>query len=361
MLVNGLLLFTAMDGFLATDWGLWRTDGTEQGTVKLRASIDTSNGLEQEGWYLFNGKLVGLGNDGLVETDGTPEGTRLVVADAASDSLVATTQRLYWMSGSAAAGGAGVRSWDGMTVRNEAAATDLWPTAPALISSFGYGIRFSYYRNIGGLPVFQLVQIAPREDVLRPYQERFHNLNNNDDVEFAGMRFYVSSSAPELWRVGATPADDVLIHDDIQRASLTVSGEQMFFKTNRQLWTSDGTSEGTMLVRDFAPASVAHMLGTDADLFFTVSDDDNHSMQPWRSDGTPEGTVQLAHFAPRLAVNYQLFGLAQHESSILVGAPDRLWMITADANSAARTGHMQGISDSPAALFIDSRPLEELL
>jgi ELWxxDGT repeat protein len=355
MVFNGLLLFTATDGFLEADNGLWRTDGTEAGTIKLRGNIDVSNGLEREGWYLFNGKLVGLGNDGLVETDGTPEGTRLLVADAASNSLVATTQRLYWLSGSAAAGGAGVRSWDGLTVRNEAGATDLWPTAPALISSFGYGIRFSYYRNVGGLPVFQLVQIAPRENVVRPYQEQFPNDDDNDQIEFHGMKFY-NGAQSSLWQVGATPAEDVLIHD-IDKGSLAVAGDKLFFKTDTQLWTSDGTPEGTVLVRDLAPQHVSHMLGTDGDLFFTVSDDDNHSMQPWRSDGTPLGTVQVAHFSPRLTVNYPLVGLARHESSILVGARDRLWLI----DTGPKAPRPSSTLFSPFEIEAGDVPLEELL
>jgi ELWxxDGT repeat protein len=94
---------------------------------------------------------------------------------------------------------------------------------------------------------------------------------------------------------------------------LTALGDTLFFNaydhTNgRELWTSDGTAEGTVLLKDIytgsfssyipyfgflytpyssSPYSLAVVGNT---LFFRANDGTNGT-ELWKSDGTPEGTV----------------------------------------------------------------------
>jgi ELWxxDGT repeat protein len=88
-------------------------------------------------------------------------------------------------------------------------------------------------------------------------------------------------------------------------ANFTRSGDVTFFTAEdpargRELWRSDGTAAGTVLVKDIVagPASSSPVNLTDVDgtLFFRVAGGLGHQL--WKSDGTSAGTVQVAQLAP---------------------------------------------------------------
>lgn len=88
---------------------------------------------------------------------------------------------------------------------------------------------------------------------------------------------------------------------------MTPVGRRMFFEADdaqhgRELWVSDGTTAGTRLVKDIRPGSAgSEIAGSRAfrpialgDLLLLFSADDGvHGQEPWISDGTSEGTVLL--------------------------------------------------------------------
>jgi ELWxxDGT repeat protein len=69
----------------------------------------------------------------------------------------------------------------------------------------------------------------------------------------------------------------------------------------RQLWKSDGTPQGTVMVKVIAPGSkdADPMALTDANgvLYFSATDG-VHCRELWKSDGTPKGTVAVKSFFP---------------------------------------------------------------
>jgi ELWxxDGT repeat protein len=78
-------------------------------------------------------------------------------------------------------------------------------------------------------------------------------------------------------------------------------GSTLFFATNeRELWKSDGTTEGTALVKEICPGtspciSTDDSAALDTTLFFTARTD-ARGTELWKSDGTTEGTAMIKEF-----------------------------------------------------------------
>jgi ELWxxDGT repeat protein/cysteine-rich repeat protein len=71
-----------------------------------------------------------------------------------------------------------------------------------------------------------------------------------------------------------------------------------------ELWVSDGTTAGTVLVRDIWPgaeSSSPRRLAGVGDVLYFIADDGVHGAEPWRSDGTMAGTYRIADIAPGAA------------------------------------------------------------
>ena len=128
----------------------------------------------------------------------------------------------------------------------------------------------------------------------------------------------------ELWKTDGTEAGTVLVKDinpgssysgfpyDSHPSSLTAVGGTLFFTaddgtTGQELWKSDGTAEGTVLVKDIRPGSsnYGYPYGSDAyeltavggTLYFTANDG-VHGQELWQSDGTEAGTVLVMDIRP---------------------------------------------------------------
>src|SRR5262245_45590025 len=67
-----------------------------------------------------------------------------------------------------------------------------------------------------------------------------------------------------------------------------------------ELWSTDGTDAGTILVRDINPGPASSRifgLTIVGDSLFFSADDGTHGWELWRSNGTPQGTVLVKDIA----------------------------------------------------------------
>lgn len=106
---------------------------------------------------------------------------------------------------------------------------------------------------------------------------------------------------------------------------LTVADKTFFAAQNEtnglEIWVSDGTSEGTRLLRDIVPGQASsrpeRFVEFQGQVFFTATDD-THGRELWRTDGTSEGTVLVADTVPGAAGGLQL-DFAGQQWAILSG------------------------------------------
>ena len=87
---------------------------------------------------------------------------------------------------------------------------------------------------------------------------------------------------------------------------ITAVGNRVFFvaddgNTGRELWTSDGTTAGTRLVRDLYPGSESSdpsdFLVKGNELYFTAKNPEI-GRELWKTDGTAAGTQRITDLNP---------------------------------------------------------------
>jgi ELWxxDGT repeat protein len=113
----------------------------------------------------------------------------------------------------------------------------------------------------------------------------------------------------ELWKTDATPQGTMLVKDvgpdgvSSIPNHLTAANGLVFFAafdadTQRDLlWRSDGTANGTVMIQGIVPDLFYHPVEYDGALFF-AADDGIHGSELWRSDGTAEGTRLVKDINP---------------------------------------------------------------
>lgn len=122
-------------------------------------------------------------------------------------------------------------------------------------------------------------------------------------VLFAGL----DSAGVELWSYnGSTAARLADIYSGTSNSSpgnMTVVGSVVFFTATTsangtELWKTDGTGPGTVLVKDICPgsssSSISSLVNVNGTLFFAANDGTN-GVELWKSDGTAAGTVMVSN------------------------------------------------------------------
>jgi len=101
------------------------------------------------------------------------------------------------------------------------------------------------------------------------------------------------------------------------------------YANGRELWKSDGTTAGTVLVKRISPggfgSNPSKLVNVNGTLFFATYHD-VHGWELWKSDGTAAGTVLVKDILPDMNVS-DLFELANVNGTLLFWADlGTLWM-----------------------------------
>ncbi len=129
-----------------------------------------------------------------------------------------------------------------------------------------------------------------------------HNIGELIDV--AGTLYFTSNG--ELWKSNGTPAGTVLVAATQAASRLTALGTRVLFSAcdalhGCELWTSDGSADGTHMVADMLggwdSSNPDGFVVLGARVVFSAANS-VFGREPWISDGTREGTLPLGDLHP---------------------------------------------------------------
>jgi uncharacterized delta-60 repeat protein len=338
--LGDVLLFSANNGSLngAAGAELWRTDGTPEGTALL-ADINTGTSANGNlssspgGFVVMNGVAYFAATDAttgreLWRSDGTAEGT-FRVRDINSTSgtspasyngsnpanLAVVGDTLYF---TAADGTHPVGLWKSDGTEE---GTTLVTTAPVRVSrltAVGDTLFFSASDAANGIELWKSDGTAEGTVVVKDVVAGTNSSLPASLTDFNGKLAFVattSSAQPQLFLSDGTPEGTAVVKTlntfataGAPITNLTVAGPTLYFvattvEYGHEVWRTDGTADGTTLVADLGPGNAGSAPNNlrvlpNGEIVFSafVNDDAGNYVgsELYRSDGTAAGTGLLA-------------------------------------------------------------------
>jgi len=284
--VGGTLFFTADDGVHGRE--LWKSDGTRAGTVLVKnIRTDGTYGYDSYPSYLtaVGGTLFFSADDGvhgreLWKSDGTSAGTVLV-------KNIRTDTGYYSSSG------------------------------PYSLTAVGGTLFFSADDGVHGRELWKSDGTRAGTVLVKNIRPGDYSSGPTYLTGVGRTLFFTAadgSHGRELWKSDGTSAGTVLVKNitpvgSSDPSSLIGAGGRLFFSADDgthggELWKSDGSAVGTVLVKDISPGSDSSgyygpigLTAVGGRVFF-AADDGTHGEELWRSDGTASGTVLVKNIRP---------------------------------------------------------------
>ena len=318
----------------------WVTDGTAAGTMILK---DIKAGGSSGYFYnpvVFNNKVYFQAYTAtgytysIWETDGTPAGTKVV-----------SSKSRYFSYPTVAGGNIFFRGYYSSTTTKHG--SELWKTNgtdagtmevkdiwPGLSSSYPYfittviGNKVVFQANDGvhGIELWISDGTASGTTLLADIYGGGNNTRPSypsDLLGVSGITYFTANDGvhgTELWKTDGTPSGTALVKDINTGTGSGVYlyyskmyywrgdgswkpaalGKTLFFRgytptTGYELWKTDGTAAGTVMVKDIRPGSLSGyfyygcVMGNH--VYFFANDGSGYAL--WKTDGTAAGTVKV--------------------------------------------------------------------
>lgn len=174
------------------------------------------------------------------------------------------------------------------------------------------------------------------------------------------------NGAEELWRSDGTADGTILLNSFVPTFNYemlnrgehaVVNGTFFFFSDDgvhgMELWKSDGTRDGTVMVKDINPVGgsfPSFMTNVNGTLFFSAFDGVSNSL--WKSDGTADGTVEMT----RVTVLGPITGL--HGIALFEGGDASGWTLWRSDGTTAGTSQVVDPSFFHVISWVDFSSLE---
>jgi ELWxxDGT repeat protein len=330
--VDNTIYFNQDDGVHGAE--LWKSDGTEAGTVMVKdiftgdgSSDPRTNSAGIIGTEFYFTATDGIHGHELWKSDGTEEGTVMVkdinpTGDADPKSFVVVNGELYFV---ATDGIHGHELWksdgteNGTVMVKDIFGGDGDGNPEQLINMDGV-LYFSAIDEISGQELWKSDGTEKGTVMVRDiYQTATGDTSGssfpNNFIAIDHLVYFTANDGThgqELWKSDGTEDGTVMLKDvnpGINGSGINnfvVMNDNLYFSADdgvhgEELWKSDGTEDGTVMVKDIYPGEGSYinsLTAVNGVLYFTPDKTPESGVQLWKSDGTEAGTVMVKDIYP---------------------------------------------------------------
>ncbi len=394
--MNGALYFIAEDGTNGRE--LWKSDGTPGGTNMLRdilpgqygeSSFTKADFAELDGLLYFESRTATNGLPQLWRTDGTELGTVMVKDSMPGhmDHLTAYNGNLIFsVAAQSANGGNELYISDGTaegTHRLKDINTGNLGSNPADFTLFNNNLFFIAISKDNGAELWSTdgteAGTAMVKDI-RPGTSDGVKINSKPMTVYNNHLYFGASdgnSGAEVWKTDGTEAGTVMLKDintGVYGSTQWGFTELMEYKgdlyfaanTNQggtneiELWKTDGTENGTTLVKNICPnhSGSPSLFHVHNDILFFSADDCSTGQELWKYDGT-DGSLsignELASRSPAAIYPNPANGFITIESRNSANSTFRIFTLTGQTlltGNLASSKTKVDISALPSGIYI---------
>ncbi|WP_428668238.1 ELWxxDGT repeat protein [Runella sp.] len=318
---KGTLFFTAKEKGTAV--GLWKSNGSTNGTVKITDLPNTVSGLISVGNLLyFAADQSGFGYE-LWKSNGTAAGT-VRVKDIYPGSLGSMPEgftnvngTLYFVATNATNGSELWKS-DGTeagTVIVKDIVSGTPGSNPQGLTNVNGTLYFVADDGVNGYELWKSDGTAAGTALVKDINPGNSSSSPQHLINVSGTLYFVANNGVngyELWKSNGTATGTTLVKDILSGSKssmpqfLTEFKGSLCFSANNgvngyQLWKSDGTENGTALVSDMQGGSIGsspqYLKNIGGNLYFSATNGIT-GREFWKSDGTSAGTFMVRNISP---------------------------------------------------------------
>lgn len=329
-------------------WGLWVTDGTPSGTMKMKLTSPSIPGGQGPFLSTEATMLTQLGNNKIIFAGDNESGYGEVwVSDGTQPGTFVLEQFISGGSGGPVANG----------------------------TSFGNSVIYSVITNDLKLQLHKTDGTIPGTSLIYDFGQytnygigNFKTIGNTIYFELINT----TTTHYEMWRTDGTPAGTYQVkdlgQDYILESDFMAFNNNIYFITNSStygdyIWKSDGTNAGTAPLKQISTTRTYDNIfpsysATSNALYFAANNNINGN-ELWKTDGTAAGTFMLSDINPGSATSSPKYFVTLNDV-LYFSASDgkngrRLWKY--DVNSGGVPVIVSGAAGNPNFLTLQNNTI----